>query len=220
MNNDLINNLNKTKRDIVLEAIREAILSGEYRPGEKILQEKLAEEMNISQTPIREALRILEVEGLIEYYPHKGVRVSEVSVDEIKEIYTIRIELELLATRESIKNISDKKLKYLWKLQNEIEKISQSNGLKNIYKPDYKLHMLIYESCEMPLLLRIIKQLWGRLPRDILQNIPGRAAESAKDYKLILEAIEAKDVDETEKRMKYHIESGLDAILNYLSKNT
>src|SRR5262245_9077955 len=94
--------LNRTKKDKVVESIREAVLSGELQPGERLEQDKLAERFSVSPTPVREALRQLEAEGIVDYNPHRGVRVAEVSLSDVREIYLIRGTLEALATRLAV----------------------------------------------------------------------------------------------------------------------
>ena len=89
----------KSKKDLVVDVIREAILSGELEPGARLLQEDLAERLQVSSTPVREALRQLESEGILQSSPNRGVRVTEVDFGAVREIYQIRAELEALATR-------------------------------------------------------------------------------------------------------------------------
>lgn len=207
-----------TKRDIVLDLVREAILSGVYSPGDKILQDKLAEELNISQTPIREALRVLEAEGVIKYSPHKGVRVANMTVEEVKEIYEIRRELEPLAVHHAVPNISKQDLQELWNLQKEMGNMVNINGDERIQIPSYRFHMLIYKSANMPELLRIIKMLWSKSPHDVLQTIPGRDFNSLNDHEEILLSIEKRDVAECKRQMRKHLDHVLTEIVLFINE--
>src|SRR5205823_2477029 len=84
----------KTKKDLMVELLRDAILSGELAPGERLLQEELADRFDVSPTPVREAIQQLVAEGVLSHSPYKGVQVAEVEVEDVQEIYLIRAALE------------------------------------------------------------------------------------------------------------------------------
>src|SRR5688572_24439576 len=92
----------KTKMDIVVESLREAVLTGELGAGSRLIQEELAERYQTSSTPVREALRQLQAEGILEHNPYRGVQVAEVKLDEVREIYMIRAVMESFVTRMAV----------------------------------------------------------------------------------------------------------------------
>lgn len=207
----------KTKKDVVVEIIREAILSGELEPGERLLQDELAERLNISPTPVREALRQLEAEGILDHSPHKGVRVAEVKLEEVQEIYLIRSELEALAMRLAIPHLDDSDIQRLRALQAQIEGHIEKDQLRELRKPNYEFHMLIYEAAGMPQLYRIIRNLWTKFPWDTLHVLPGRAPESAEEHRRLIQAINGGDAELAGQRMQEHIEHGATALTEYLA---
>src|SRR5262245_32026138 len=111
----------KSKKDIVVEVIREAILSGELEPGARLMKDDLTERLQVSSTPVREALRQLETEGILQSSPNRGVRVAEVDLRAVSEIYLIRADLEALATRQAAPNLRPAELRRLRALQAQIE---------------------------------------------------------------------------------------------------
>src|SRR5713226_1038763 len=143
-------NTYKSKKDLVVEVIREAILSGELEPGARLLQEDLAERLQVSSTPVREALRQLETEGILQSSPNRGVRVAEVDLRTVREIYLIRADLEDLATRMAVPNLRAADLRRLKTLQAEIEALIRRGELKELRRLNYELHTIIYKAAALP----------------------------------------------------------------------
>lgn len=208
----------KTKKDLVVEIIREAILSGELEPGRRLLQDELAQRLDISPTPVREALRELEAEGVLDHSPHKGVRVAEVKLEDAREIYLIRGVLEALATREAVPRLQDTEIQRLRELQAQMEAYIEQGELKELRKPNYEFHMLVYQAAGLPELYRLIRTYWTKFPWDTLHVLPDRASVSAKEHREIIRAIEARDAELAARRMQEHIERGSGALIDYLTK--
>src|SRR5260221_13041955 len=95
----------KTKKDLLVEMLPEAILSGDLAPGDRLLQEELAERFDVSPTPVREAIQQLVAEGVLSHSPYKGVQVADVELETIQEVYLIRGAVEGLATRLAVPNL-------------------------------------------------------------------------------------------------------------------
>lgn len=195
----------KTKKDLVIEILREAIVSGELEPGERLLQDRLAERLNVSATPIREALRELQAEGVLSHTPHQGVRVSEVKLEEAQEIYMIRGLLEQLATCLAVPRLGSSDVQALTAQLARMDAYIERGELTQIRLPDYRFHMLIYRAAGMPHLLRIITDLWTRFPSDALYVLPGRPRSSVKEHRGIMQAIEDGDAVLAAQRMQDHI---------------
>jgi DNA-binding GntR family transcriptional regulator len=209
----------KTKKDVVVELIREAILSAEFKPGDRLLQEEIAKRLNVSPTPVREALRQLEAEGVLDHSPHRGVRVTEIKFEDVREIYLIRAALEALATREAASNLSRTNIAYLRALQTEIEMLIAEDSLKDLRRLNYDLHMAIYNAANMPELYRLIRNLWTKFPWDTLHVLPGRADRSAHEHQDIIEAIAAGDANLAGQRMQAHIEHGARSLMEFLASH-
>lgn len=214
-----ITKMYKTKKDIVIELLREAIVTGKYVPGERILQDELIERFNFSATPIREALQQLEAEGVLEHCPHKGVRVADVHLEEVKEIYQIRVVLEALATRLAVPYLSNSDFEQLQKLEKEIETHIEKGALYELSLINYRFHMLIFEATNMSELCRIIQSLWTKFPMDTLHILPGRAKKAAKEHRLIIDSLKSGDADLASKRAQEHIEHAFVSLSEYLTQS-
>ncbi len=209
--------VHRTKRDVAVEAIREAILSGELEPGARLLQDELAERLNVSPTPVREALRQLEAERVLDHSPHKGVRVAEAKLEHVHEIYLIRGLLEALATRAAVRGFSPADIDRLRALQAQIETQVEQGQLKQLRKTNFEFHALIYRAANMPELYRTIVNLWMKFPWDTLHVLPGRAPQSVQEHRLLVQAIEEGNSELAGQRMHQHIRQGARALAEYLN---
>jgi DNA-binding GntR family transcriptional regulator len=208
----------KSKKDLVVDIIREGILSGELEPGARLLQDDLAERLQVSSTPVREALRQLESEGILQSSPNRGVRVAEVDLQAVREIYLIRAELEALATRMAVPRLQPGDLVRLRALQLEIEKNIKRQELSALRRLNFELHSRIYEAAGLPELLKLIRGLWTKFPWDTLHVLPNRAHRSAQEHGRLIEALEAGNAELAGQRMRAHIESGARELDRYLAQ--
>jgi len=206
----------KTKKDLIAEILREAILSGELAPGERLLQERLAERFEVSPTPIREAVQQLVAEGVLSHSPYRGVQVAEVRLEDVQEVYRIRGVLEELATQMAVLNLRILDVRQLRLYQDEIKAHVANNDLMALRKLNYEFHMLIYSASHMPLLLNMIRILWTKFPWDTLHVLPQRAQSSIEEHQAILDAIHEGDAELAGKLMRLHIESGSSALRAHL----
>ncbi len=209
----------KSKKDLVVDVIREAILSGELEPGERLLQDDLAERLQVSSTPVREALRQLESEGILQSSPNRGVRVAEVDWQAVREIYVIRAELEALATRLAVPRLTTADGQQLRALQAQIEDLIRRNELKELRRLNYELHLFIYQAAGMPELLKIIRSLWTKFPWDTLHVLPNRAFMSADEHAHLIDAMTAGDAERAGDLMREHIEISARELDHYLAQN-
>ena len=207
----------KTKKDLMVGMLREAILSGELAPGERLLQEELAERFEVSPTPVREAIQQLVAEGVLSHSPYKGVQVAEVEVEAVQEIYLIRAALEGLATRLAVPNLKISDLQHLKGLQVEIKEQVAKGEIAPIRKLNYDFHMIIYSAAESPQLFQLIKGLWVRTPWDTLFVIPDRSTNMIAEHQLIIDAISSGIGDLAGKYMQAHIEIVRTALMGFLS---
>ena len=206
----------KTKKDLITEILREAILSGELAPGERLLQERLAERFEVSPTPIREAVQQLVAEGVLSHSPYRGVQVAEVRLEDVQEIYLIRSVIEELATQMAVLNLRILDVRQLQLYQNEIKAHVENNDLTALRKLNYEFHMLIYSASHMPFLMNMIRILWTKFPWDILHVLPQRAQSAIEEHQAILNAINEGDAELAGKLMRLHIENGSFALRAYL----
>jgi len=212
--------LQKTKKDLMVEILRDAILSGELQPGERLLQEELAERFNVSPTPVREAIQQLVAEGVLSHSPYKGVQVAEVRQEDVWEVYLIRSVVERLATRLAVPNLKISDVKRLHDIQTEIEAEVRRQERPALLRLNREFHMLIYEAAETPVLYQIIRTLWLKSPWDSLFVVPNRALMVVREHQLIIDAIDAGDAELAGQRMQEHIERGAEMLTQYLQADT
>jgi len=206
----------KTKKDLMVEILRDAILSGELQPGERLLQEELAERFNVSPTPVREAIQQLVAEGVLSHSPYKGVQVAEVRLEDVREVYLIRGVVEQLATRLAVPNLKISDVQRFHIIQMEIETEAKKEDSGMLLKLNHEFHMSIYEAADAPQLYQIIQTLWLKSPWDTLFVVPNRARMVIEEHRRIIEAIDQGDAELAGQRMREHIERGAKMLTDYL----
>ena len=206
----------KTKKELVVEILRDAIVSGELEPGERLLQEELAERFQVSPTPIREAIQQLVAEGVLSHSPYKGVQVAEVKLEDMQEVYLIRSVLEGLATKLAVPNLKISDVQHLHSLQADMETKAANGELAAMRKLNQEFHMLIYGAASAPELYKIIRNLWAKSPWDTLYVLPGRPMMAIEEHRLIMTAIDRGDAESAGQSMETHIERGIRVLADYL----
>jgi DNA-binding GntR family transcriptional regulator len=190
----------------VADYLRHAILSGEIGPGEWIRQEELAERLGSSRLPVREALRILEAEGLTEHERHRGARVPSLSMHEVDVIYRMREQLEQLAIGESIPHLTDADLGRMEEIQARIE---QGTDVATFLELDREFHLRSYTGCRIEQLTGTVTRLWNATAhyRRTFMTLtgPGRQWVVNAEHRLLLDAITRRDVVDAERFLAGHI---------------
>lgn len=190
----------------VADHLREAILNGDIGPGEWIRQEEVAERFGASRLPVREALRILEAEGLTEHEPNKGARVPRLDQHEVDVIYQMRERLEPLALTESIPHLTAADLRRLEEVQSRIE---TSGGVGEFLALDREFHLLSYTGCRIEQLTGMVTRLWNSTQhyRRAFVSIsgPGRMWVINAEHRLLLDALERRDCVDAERYLSGHI---------------
>jgi DNA-binding GntR family transcriptional regulator len=190
----------------VADHLRRAILSGEIAPGEWIRQEDVAERLGSSRLPVREALRILEAEGLTEHEPRRGARVPSLSMHEVDVIYRMREQLEQLAIGESIPHLTAADVRQLEEVQSRIE---GNSDVATFLELDREFHLLSYTGCRIEQLTSSVVRLWNSTAhhrRTFVQlSGPGRQWVINAEHRLLLDAIARRDVTDAERFLSGHI---------------
>lgn len=199
---------NKPLHGIVLEILREAIVSGLLKPGEKLMEAQLAEEMGISRTPVREAIRKLELEGFVHMIPRKGACVAEYSEKDIIDTFRIRMALEKLAIEMAVENITDAEIDELQKVLDE-EAISIDGGqLDLMVDKDVEFHDVIYRVSGNERLMMIMANLREQISRFRFVSLggQGRGNEVLVEHGRMVEALRKRDLklalEQTEEHIK------------------
>lgn len=208
----------KTKNQVVYETLRQQIIVGTIKPGQKLVMASLAKTLGYSETPIREAIRRLESDGYVTFTPHSGARVTEIDDGELSEIYLIRISLEALATRLAVPNISRNDINWLKSKNNEMKEAVKANRYENMARLNKEFHLRIYKAAPYPRLNRMICDLWAAFERwtSIFSFVPERAATAIHEHDQIIEALLAADVDRADSLMKEQKKNTLKAIQTYM----
>jgi DNA-binding GntR family transcriptional regulator len=206
----------KTREELVTDAIREAILNGRFRPGDKLDQTELAEELNVSRSPVREALRTLAAEELITHVPHRGAVVTVRSIAELEQLLFIRSLLEGAAAKRAITHMTDERLQQLSQIIDEgIETtdMERALALNNLF------HTTIYETIDQPLVVDLIQSLRNKVApyNRLYLDLEGKKDQAWNAHKRIFIACEARDGDMAEQETKQHLEQVFKDILASLT---
>ena len=149
-----------TAQELVLTGLRTDILTGELGPGDQVVQELLAERYGVSRVPLREALKTLESEGQVVYYPHRGYFVAELSVADLMEVYRLRSLLEAEAIRHAVPALNDGDVDDLADLLAEVDAASRAEDVLAMTAANRRFHFAIFDAAGMPRLTRLLHQLW------------------------------------------------------------
>ena len=211
----------KPIRDEVFTSLRDAILNGRFEPGERLVEKELAQQMEISRTPIREAFRKLELEGLVTYAPRKGVIVVGVSSSDALEIYTIRAVLEGLAAKLAANNISNEELATLKKTLTKMKECIEKNKIDALISLHANFHTSIAKACKSPRLYQMLISL-----RDYVKNfgeiacyLPSRLYHGWEEHREIVDAIGQRDDEWAERAARNHIMQAKQSLLRAISND-
>ena len=195
----------------VTNAIREAILKGEYEPGRKLSEAALSEHYKVSRTPIREALKQLEREGLVEIIPRVGTCVTKPTEKELDELFTLKEVMEGLAAGLLAERGSGKEISIIRKAVTDMEEAIRTSDNDLYVKANDTFHEAILDGADNSKLNFMLNMLLNQIPytRYVYLSIglPDRRKKSLAEHQAILEAIEKGNRDEAEKSMREHVRS-------------
>lgn len=203
-------NQSRSLRGKVFHTIRENILSGKYKEHEELKEMALAEELGVSRTPVREALRQLELEGLVTMVPNKGAYVQGISPKDVHDIYIIRSMLEGLCAKWATENITDQQIEELEEiiLLSEFHlKKKGSEKAEQVSELDGHFHEILYQASNSRILEHVLSDFhkYVKMARTISVGEKDRAEKSIAEHKHILEAIKKRDGELAEKLANEHI---------------
>ncbi|NLY18163.1 MAG: GntR family transcriptional regulator [Clostridiaceae bacterium] len=191
----------------IYEILESNIINGVYKPGDCLSESKLSEELGVSRTPIREAFRQLEHEGLVVYKPNRGVVVRGFSEEDIQDIYKIRLMLEGMTARRATENITPEQLEELKETIELEEFYTNKNDVKQLARLDSHFHEIIYIASGSRFLIKTLRKFHHYLGkiRSISLSDPERAKKTLIEHKGIFESIQSKDREMAEILMEQHI---------------
>lgn len=201
----------RTAHEFVLDTLRRAILSGTLPSGTRLVQSEIAAQLNVSTTPVREALRDLAADELIRFDPHRGGIVTTIDADEFQEIYEIRMLLEPLALRRAAERIGDAELEAAEAMAAEMERETDPGTWAEL---NWRFHTLLVRGARSPRLGGIVKSVQDSAALYVarsLQHTPTRIQQGNAEHRALLEALRRRDADATAKCISQHLEGTLAA---------
>lgn len=199
-----------TLRERILETIRDAIIKGSLRAGEKVAEPELAERFGISRTPIREAFRQLESEGYLKVIPRKGAVVAAFSEKDVEEFYAIKSILEGYAAKRACESISNKEIEKLETINSKLAMLAEGSDVKQFFKVHNDFHDLFIKAANNEKLYEMINGLVSKFQRLRLASlsIPGRMKNSVEEHEKIIDAFRKKNPAAAEKLVRKNAEYG------------
>jgi len=150
----------RTKGELVYEHLRREILAGSYSPGTRVSISAVARDLGVSDIPVREGVKRLEAEGLLEFEPHKGAVVTRPNAQEIEELFAIRAELEGLAVRRAAETVTEEQLQEIRGILDEMEAAEQKGDVEEYARLNREFHLSIYDAQPYRRLFQMIRNLW------------------------------------------------------------
>lgn len=208
-------------REVVFNTLREAILTGELEPGEHLMEVKLANKLGVSRTPIREAIRKLELEGLVVMTPRRSAEVAKITKEDLTDVLEVRRVLETLAIELCCRNRTDEDITTLQENLKKFKSCINANNVTEIATTDVQFHEVIYNSTGNRRLNQILYNLREQMYRYRLEYIKDRQTRKnlVLEHEEIINAIKEKDVERAKKAILIHIDNQEETILGNLDKS-
>ena len=203
-------------RDVVFNTLRQAILRGELKPGERLMEIQLANKLGVSRTPIREAIRKLELEGLVLMIPRRGAEVAEITEKSLRDVLEVRGALEELAVKLACQKITDEQIAELRKAEKEFEVALQSGDVTIYAEADVKFHDVIYLATDNQRLIQLLFNLREQMYRYRVEYLKREEAHEKLliEHKRIIETITKRDMDAAVDAVCQHIDNQVSAVID------
>ena len=196
-------------RDVVFNTLRQAILKGELAPGERLMEIQLADRLGVSRTPIREAIRKLELEGLVLMIPRKGAEVAKISEKSLRDVLEVRRALEVLAVELACQRMTEDDIKKLESAQEDFKAAVDKGEAMAIAETDEHYHDIIYNGTGNVRLIQLLNNLREQMYRYRLEYI--KEADKRQilliEHEHILKGLKERKMDEVKEAMREHIDN-------------
>jgi DNA-binding GntR family transcriptional regulator len=204
----------KTKAGVIVDELREAIAGGAIAAGTRLSQDELAGKFSTSTTPVREALRQLVAEGLVETESHRGFKVSAPDFDRITAVYVLRRLVEPFAVRRAASRLSRQDFSRAQRTNDELPAAHQAGDQLLARQLNREFHFVFYNACGLTAVVTEIERFWGMFPWSELHIV--RQSESFAEHRQILEAVIADDQPEIQRLLEVHMRNGYFALVKQL----
>lgn len=200
---------NRSLAEEITEILRDRILHGEYAIGEKLTESKIASEMKVSRTPIRDAFRELEKEQLVEYIPNKGCFARGFSREDMLDIYSVRKAVEQLAIHRVIEHADDKSIDRLWQQLERMHFYTEQNSYEKLLQANEEFHYMIYRMTDSRFIIRIMKtyQEYVHMARRETLKRDEDLPQIYLEHEAICQAIAARDEDAAKEAVGKHLDA-------------
>ncbi len=208
-------------RDIVFQTLRNSILSGDLEPGERLMETQLGEKLGVSRTPIREAIRKLELEGLVVMIPRKGAQVAPFTKKDIADVLEVRAALEALAASLACTRTDERDLLKLQLVITEYEYAVKENDIEAMIQKDVEFHDIIFNSTKNERLIQMSQNMQEQVQRYRVAYLRGaeEGARVLQEHREILKAIKDNKEEEAARLAEAHINTQRDYILEHTSQD-
>lgn len=205
-------------RDVVFNTLRKAILTGELKPGERLLEIQLANQLGVSRTPIREAIRKLELEGLVIMMPRRGAEVAQITEKDLRDVLEVRRALDALCAELACDRITEEEKQKLKAACDEFEKATNTGDATTIAAADVALHDIIVEVTGNRRLIQLINNLSEQMYRYRFEYIKDENQHNnlVEEHRMIYESIVRGDKEGAAKAAKLHIDNQESSIIKQL----
>ena len=207
-------------RDVVFNTLRRAILKGELKPGERLMEIALADKLGVSRTPSREAIRKLELEGLVVMAPRKGAKVASITERDLNDVLEVRKGMEVLAISLACKRITGEELEKLEIIERDFQRLIESGNLTELAEMDVKFHDTIYHATNNQRLVQLLNNLREQMYRYRMEYLKDIAVRRtlAEEHKAICQALRERNQQQAEKYVSIHIDNQQKAIIRSLNQ--
>lgn len=205
-------------RDVVFQTLRQAILRGNFQPGERLMEIHLAQKLGVSRTPVREAIRMLELEGLVIMVPRKGAIVAEITMSDLEDVLEVRAALEDLAVRKACQNMTNEEIEKLKSAAKEFADCLKQEDLMASAEADVNFHELICEATKNRRLGQILNNIREQIYRYRLENLKDKSSHAnlLEEHENICNALEARSEERASEAIRVHIEHQKQSIIESL----
>lgn len=205
-------------REVVFNTLRQAILTGELKPGERLMEIHLANRLGVSRTPIREAIRKLELEGLVTMIPRRGAEVAQITEKSMNDVLEVRRALDALCVELACERITQEKLEELKAACDGFEKAVKTKDVKKIAQADVVLHDIIVEATGNQRLIQMVNNLSEQMYRYRFEYIKDSEQHEnlVEEHRIIYESLVKKDKETASSAAKLHIDNQKKAIIRQI----
>ena len=207
-------------RDVVFNTLRQSILTGELKPGERLMEIHLADKLGVSRTPIREAIRKLELEGLVTMIPRRGAEVAQITEKNLRDVLEVRRALDALAVELACDRITAEELEELRAACESFEIETKKGNANQVARADVALHDIILKASGNSKLMQMISNFSQQMYRYRLEYVKdeGNYDRLIREHRIISEAVRDKDKETGAKAIKSHIDNQEKSIIRQIAE--